>query len=178
MTSRTAWIFPLTLLATACASRPPVPDGTGAGAFQIERDLVGEHIARGEFRTITGVRRSFTARLNGSWDGSRLTLVEDFEFDDGERDRKTWQLDRTGPGTYSGTREDVVGTARGFQDGNVFRLEYDIVLPSEKGTGRKVRFRDVLALADDDTVVNDATIGWLGFRVGSVNLTIRPGDTQ
>jgi len=178
MTSRTAWIFPLTLLATACASRPPVPDGTGAGAFQIERDLVGEHIARGEFRTITGVRRSFTARLNGSWDGSRLTLVEDFEFDDGERDRKTWQLDRTGPGTYSGTREDVVGTARGFQDGNVFRLEYDIVLPSEKGPGRKVRFRDVLALADDDTVVNDATIGWLGLRVGSVNLTIRPGDTQ
>lgn len=178
MTSRIAWIFPLTLLATACASRPPVPERAGAQALDIERDLVGEHIARGEFRTITGVRRSFTARLNGSWDGSRLTLVEDFEFDDGERDRKTWQLDRTGPGTYSGTREDVVGTARGFQDGNVFRLEYDIVLPSEKGTGRKVRFRDVLALADDDTVVNDATIGWMGFRVGSVNLTIRPGDTQ
>lgn len=179
MKRKAAIILPLALLAAACASRPPVPDNAGAESFLIERDLAGEHIARGEFRTITGVKRGFTARLNGSWDGNRLTLVEDFEFDDGERDRKTWQLERTGPGTYSGTREDVVGTAKGFQDGNVFRLEYDIVLPSEKGSGRKVRFRDVLALADDDgTVVNDATIGWMGFRVGSVNLTIQPGEPQ
>jgi Protein of unknown function (DUF3833) len=157
---------------TACASRPPVPAAAGQTPFIIEEDLVGPSIARGEFRSITGVRRGFTARLNGTWDGRTLTLVEDFEFDDGERDRKTWRLERVAPGRYVGTREDVVGQAIGFQDGPVFRLEYDLRLPSENGRGRKVRFRDVMAETESGAVLNDATVGWFGLRVGSVSLVI------
>lgn len=169
--ARLAAIAALTAFATACATRPPPPAETTA-AFELERDLVGESVARGEFRAITGVRRPFIARLNGTWDGQALTLVEDFAFDDGERDRKTWRLTRVGPGRYTGTREDVVGEAIGFQDGNVFRLEYDVILPTENGRGRKVRFRDVLALRGDGDVVNNATVGWFGLRVGSVSLVI------
>ena len=141
--------------------------------FIIERNLVGPSVARGEFRTITGVRRAFTARLDGKWDGRTLTLVEDFEFVDGARDRKTWRLERVGPGSYVGTREDVVGQAVGFQDGKVFRLEYDVRLPSEGGRGRKVRFRDVMAPTANGDVLNNATVGWLGLRVGSVALVIQ-----
>jgi len=133
-------------------------------------------VARGEFRTITGVRRGFTAHLNGSWDGETLVLVEDFEFDDGERDRKTWRLRRVEPGRYIGTREDVVGEAVGYQDGRAFRLEYNIVLPSENGRGRQVRFRDVMVLDGRGDVLNEATIGWFGVRVGSVSLRISPAD--
>jgi hypothetical protein len=161
----------LSLLAQACATRPPIPAETSA-PFVLERDLVGESVARGEFRAITGVRRPFTARLNGAWEGQVLTLVEDFYFDDGERDRKTWRLERVAPGRYVGAREDVVGQAQGFQDGDVFRLEYDIVLPGENGRGRKVRFRDVIALRADGDVINNATVGWFGLRVGSVSLVI------
>jgi hypothetical protein len=161
-------------LASACATRPPVPASAAPDPFVIERDLVGSSVARGEFRTITGVRRTFTARLNGSWDGRTLTLVEDFEFDDGERDRKTWRLERVAPGRYVGTREDVVGQAVGVQDGAAFRLEYDIRLPSDTGRGRKVRFRDIMVRAENGDIVNDATVGWFGFRVGSVSLRISP----
>lgn len=164
----------LVTLTTACATRPPVPDTAGGKTFQIEQDLAGTHVARGEFRAITGLRRGFTATLNGSSDGKTFTLVEDFAYDDGERDRKTWRLERVAPGEYTGTREDVVGEARGYQDGDVFRLEYDIILPSEKGKGRKLRFRDVLANSGDGAVVNNATVGWFGFRVGSVSLVIEP----
>lgn len=160
------------LTAQACATRPPVPSASSATPFVAERDLVGASVARGEFRAITGVRRGFTAQLNGAWDGSTLTLVEDFVYDDGERDRKTWHLRRTGPGRFTGTREDVVGEAQGFQDGDVFRLEYDVILPSENGRGRKVRFRDVLALRADGDILNNATVGWHGLRVGSVSLVI------
>ena len=135
-------------------------------------------MARGEFRTITGVRRGFTAHLNGSWDGETLVLVEDFEFDDGERDRKTWRLRRIAPGRYLGTREDVVGEALGYQDGRAFRLEYNIVLPSENGRGRQVRFRDVMVLDGRGDVLNEATIGWFGVRVGSVSLRISPTDNN
>lgn len=162
----------LSVLTTACATRPPAPAEASATAFVLERDLAGQRTARGEFRAITGVRRPFTAQLNGTWDGQTLVLVEDFAFDDGERDRKTWRLTRVGPGRYTGTREDVVGEAVGFQDGDVFRLEYDVILPTENGRGRKVRFRDVLALTSSGDVLNNATVGWFGLRVGSVTLTI------
>jgi hypothetical protein len=159
-------------LATACATRPSTPAEASGVAFVPERDLAGARVARGEFRTITGLRRSFTAHLNGVWDGTTLTLVEDFEFDDGERDRKTWRLQRIGPGRYVGTREDVVGEAVGYQDGAAFRLEYDILLPAENGRGRQVRFRDVMVLDNRGDVLNEATVAWLGFRVGSVSLRI------
>ena len=138
----------------------------------IERDLVGGSVARGEFRAINGARRGFTAYLNGEWDGRRFTLVEDFVFDDGERDRKTWRLERIAPGRYIGTREDVVGEAIGYQEGDVFRLEYEMRLPSENGRGLKVRFRDVMALDANGAVLNRATVGWFGLRIATVSLTI------
>lgn len=166
----------LSVLTTACATRPPAPAEASATAFVLERDLAGQSTARGEFRAVTGVRRPFTAQLNGTWDGQTLVLVEDFAFDDGERDRKTWRLTRVGPGRYTGTREDVVGEAVGFQDGDVFRLEYDVILPTENGRGRKVRFRDVLALNAEGDVLNNATVGWFGLHVGSVSLVIERQD--
>lgn len=170
--TRLAAVAALFLAAPACATRPPTPAAASERAFVLERDLVGRSIARGEFRAITGTRRGFTAELNGAWDGETLTLVEDFAYDDGERDRKTWRLRRTAPGRFVGTREDVVGEAIGFQDGAVFRLEYDVILPSENGRGRKVRFRDVLALRSDGDILNNATVGWFGLRVGAVSLVI------
>jgi len=157
---------------SACATAPAIPPAASDTPFIVERDLAGQSVARGTFRSITGANRAFTAQLNGTWDGATLTLVEDFVFDDGERDRKTWRLQRVSPGRYLGTREDVVGEAVGVQEGNVFRLEYDVILPSANGRGRQVRFRDVMALNADGDVINDATVGWFGFRVGSVSLVI------
>jgi hypothetical protein len=158
----------------ACATAPPRPAGASR-PFVIERDLLGTTTARGEFSAITGTRRAFTATLNGALQGDRFTLVEDFAFDDGEKDRKTWVLTRLQNGEWSGVREDVIGAARGFQDGDVFRLEYEVRLPSKRGEGRKVHFRDVLALDGNGAVVNNATVGWFGVRVGTVKLVIRRG---
>ncbi|MEM8635846.1 MAG: DUF3833 family protein [Pseudomonadota bacterium] len=169
--AKTAFLLPLVPLAAACATRPPVPD-VAAGPFIIEEALAGETIGRGKITTITGVDRGFEAKLNGSWDGETLTLVEDFVFDDGEIDQKTWRLTKLANGEYEGTREDVVGTARGFQVENGFRLEYTMALPNGNGGTRNVKFRDILVLADDGTVINNATIGYFGFRVGRVALTI------
>lgn len=175
---KVAAIIMIAVLASACATRPRIPAEAADMAFLAERDLAGASVASGEFRTVTGVRRGFTAHLYGSWDGETLILVEDFQFDDGERDRKTWRLQRIGPGRYQGTREDVVGQAVGYQDGRAFRLEYDIVLPSENGRGRQVRCRDVMVLNNRGDVLNEATIGWFGVRVGSVSLRISPTDNS
>jgi hypothetical protein len=157
----------------ACAGAPPVPRET-ASPFVIERDLAGATVARGEFSSINGVRRSFTAYLEGKLVDDTFTLFERFEYDDGEKDQKTWVLKLKGEGVYAGTREDVVGEARGWQDGPVFRLEYDIRLPNEKGEpGMLLRFRDVMAKTSGGEVINNARVGKWGFNVGQVSLVIR-----
>jgi len=137
--------------------------------MRLEEDLVGSLVGEGAFNPIFGDPRGLTANLEGSWDESAqtLTLVEDFFYDDGETDRKTWVLTRIAPGEWEGTREDVVGKARGFVDGNAFRLEYKVKLG-----GRTVGFRDVLIERPDGTIFNRATVGYFGARVGTVDLTI------
>ena len=63
---------------------------------------------------------------------------------------------------------------RGYIDKNVYRLEYNMRLPDDSGQpGRKVSFQDILFKNDQGTVINNAVIGWNGFRVGKVNLVIK-----
>lgn len=157
-----------------CAGAPKLPEETAA-PFLIERDLLGETVARGEFSAINGTERGFTAYLTGERSGDTFTLNEKFEYDDGEKDEKTWVLTLEGDGQYSGTREDVVGTARGWQDGPAFRLEYDVRLPNDEGEpGMQVRFRDVMVKTEDGTVLNRARVSKWGFNVGRVELTVEP----
>lgn len=168
----------VTVVALAnCATAPAVPPTTQTVPFLLERDLAGRTVGEGSFTAINGTRRDFTAYLDGSWDGQTLTLVEDFVYDDGEEDRKTWILTRQPDGSFTGTREDVVGEARGFYEDGSFRLEYDVILPDEDGDGgMKVRFRDVLVKRADGVVLNTATVGYYGLRVGRVELEIRRAD--
>ena len=165
----------VSLLAIAgCAGRPSVPRDSGTlSPFLLERDLAGKTVGTGSFSAITGQKRGFTAYLEGSWDGETFTLAEDFVFDDGETDKKTWVLKKTGDGRYEGAREDTVGTAIGFQDGDVFRLEYFMQLGGENGGGRKVKFRDIMFKRADGIVINHATVGYWGLNVAKVELEVK-----
>ena len=157
---------------TSCASKPDVPENIGE-AFVLERDLIGKTVARGGFSAIDGTEREFVAYIDGTWDGEVVTLVEDFEYTDGVKETKTWKLTKLSNGEWSGVREDVVGTARGYQDGAAFRLEYDMALPDEEGNpGRKMRFRDIIVNDDEGSIINNATVGMFGFRVATVNLVM------
>ena len=168
---RHALLAAAALTLAGCATRPAIPE-QAAGVFSLEEDLAGETTARGQFRSITGTERGFTAHLHGRLEGDTFILVEDFAYDDGERDQKTWRLTRTGPGRYSGTREDVIGEAIGFQDGAAFRLEYKVRLPSDDGRGLVVHFRDVLVETPNGAILNRANVGYFGIRVARVELNI------
>jgi len=153
--------------------QPPIPDDVGE-PFVLERDLVGKTIANGGFKAIDGTDRKFIVTINGSYDGKAVTLVEDFEYADGVNERKTWVFTRLPNGEFSGTREDVVGTARGYQDGKAFRLEYTMAIPDEDGKpGREMKFRDVLVNQKNGVIRNDATVGLWGIRVAKVQLFIK-----
>lgn len=156
----------------ACATVPPDPAGpilpvTLAEAF------TGRTVGAGVFRApIAGIERRFTARLEGSLAGDRLTVVEDFLYDDGQEDRLTWVFDRIGPGRWEGRREDTVGTARVEEDGRLIRLSY---LADFRSTGGVTRlgFADVIYRPAPDLVVNDAVVTRWGLPIGTVRFELR-----
>lgn len=160
------------LVLAACATRPPIPADLAPKPFVLERDLVGRTTAMGEFSAINGVKRRFTATLDGTLDGQTLILREEFAYADGERDVKTWRLTPAGDGEWRGTREDVVGEARGFVDGDAFRLEYLIDLPQKGKKPLRLRFKDVLVRTASGAVLNKAIVSKYGFPVGRVELLI------
>ena len=125
--------------------------------LKLEDFFKGKTYAYGSFGAITGLRRSFRVDLTGHVRGKVLTLREDFRYDDGERDTKTWIFTRTGPKTYTGTREDVVGQTTVHLSGNTARFTYRVDLnPGDKPN--IVRFYDKLVLQDDGTLRNTALV--------------------
>ncbi|MEI2298925.1 DUF3833 family protein [Ensifer sp. MJa1] len=136
----------------------------GAGSFSLEGFFTGSSRAEGSFRSITGVKRTFKVLLLGKWDGRTLTLREDFTFDDGTRDRKTWRFIKDGPGRYRGTREDVIGETEVQIKDNVARFSYVVFLDPENRKN-KVRFHDTMTLNNDGRVLNTAYVTKFGLPV-------------
>ena len=137
--------------------------------LQLEDFFQGKTYAFGSFGAITGLKRSFRVDLTGQVRGGVLTLREDFHYDDGERDTKTWIFTRTGPKTYSGTREDVVGETTVHLSGNTARFSYRVDL-NPSGKPNVVRFFDKLVLADDGTLRNTALVTRFGLPIARVRV--------
>ena len=147
------------------------PVASQAAPLTLEHFFRGQLVAEGTFRSTIGAPdRKMRVKMRGSWDKATqtLTLVEDFVFDDGEKDRKTWRFTRVAPGEYKGRREDVLGEARVFQDGDAVRLRYKASV-----RGYDVVFDDLLVQEDARTVRNIADVRWWFLRVGEVELLIR-----
>lgn len=164
----------LSALLAGCATAPDFPSAMPSRPLVLEKSMVGRSVADGVFiNSLTGGETRFKAEINGSWTNNVLTLVEDFTYTDGTKERKTWRLTKTGEGKYSGTREDVIGEAAVFQDGAAVRLDYEVTLTTGLG-GIDVRFRDIMFLNEDGSISNTATVSKLGLRIGRVALTMQP----
>ncbi len=176
MQRRTVLLGLATLPLAGCATVPSPPAEAGppitlVSAFQ------GPTTGTGHFRVwLTGDERRFTARLNGRVKGSEgartLTVVEDFLYDDGQKDRLTWVFREQGPGRWTGRREDTVGEATVIEEDGRIRLSYLADFKSLSGVTR-LGFEDVLYARPDGTVVNDAIVTRAGIAVASVRFVIR-----
>jgi hypothetical protein len=138
--------------------------------LRLEDFFRGKTYAYGTFGAINGLHRSFRVDLTGTVRGNVLTLHEDFRYDDGERDTKTWIFTRTGPNTYTGTREDVLGETTVRISGNTARFNYRVDLNNNDGKPDIVRFYDKLVLKDDGTLRNTALVTKLVFPVARVKV--------
>ncbi|MFN3846541.1 MAG: DUF3833 family protein [Paracoccaceae bacterium] len=98
----------------------------------LDQAFVGRKRGAGVFRVwLTGEERRFRAHLDGllSRGRQRLTVVEDFTYDDGQTDRLTWVFDRSGPEGWTGRREETVGQATVVEENGEVRLAYTAVPP-------------------------------------------------
>lgn len=140
-----------------------------AQTLRLEEFFKGRTYAYGWFGAINGSQRRFRVVLDGRWNGRVLTLREAFQYEDGEKDVKTWVFTRTGPNTYSGTREDVIGATTVTLDGNRATFAYDVDL-TPKASPTIVRFFDTLELTPEGTLLNTAWVTRWHIPVARVNV--------
>ena len=169
-------LFLLSGLALAgCSSVPSAPKTPFAPLTLVDA-FGGQRRGDGHFKVwLTGDERRFTARLNGTVTGAmgarRLTVVEDFFYDDGDENRLTWVFDEIGAGRWTGRREDTVGLAHVVEQDGLIRLSYKADFKSPTGVNR-LGFNDVIYDAGD-RIINDAIVTKSGIPVAAVQFVIR-----
>ena len=136
----------------------------------IEDYFLGQTKAWGIFQDRFGkLRRQFEVTIEGSLEGDTLVLVEDFLYDDGEEERRIWRIRRTGPHTYEGQADGVVGAAKGEAYGNALKWSYRFDLKVGDSTW-EVTFDDWLFLQSDGVLNNRAAVTKFGILLGEVTL--------
>ncbi len=160
------------LLLAGCA-QTKIADFSGRDpAFVLEQYFEGHTKAYGMFegRFSRGIPRQFVVDILGQWQGEVFVLHEKFSFDDGERSERTWRISKTGPGTYQGQADDVVGIASGISAGNAFNWRYVLDLKVAEDWSVHVSFDDWMLLNADGVLLNKAVMSKFGVDLGTVTI--------
>ena len=161
-------------LLAGCAAPLPADYAAETPRLDLAAYFNGEVTAHGLVTDRAGkVVRRFTVRMQCRWSGDDGVLDEQFEYSDGKTERRVWRLRKTrglaGEDGYTGTADDVVGTATGSASGNAFRWQYILRLPVD-GTPLEVQFDDWMYLMGDGVMLNKAVMSKFGVRLGEVTL--------
>ena len=166
------------LTLSACATGHPsfTDPALSTRDFKLEEYFDGNLVACGQFQDRFGqVRRQFTVKIKGDWDGTTLKLTEDFTYEDGSTEQRVWTLHKTGQTTWEGTAPGVIGVAKGEINGDRFNWKYTIDLPvTAKGlptTTSRVSFDDWIWLLPDNRAFNRAYMSKYGLDVGDVSIS-------
>lgn len=161
------------LALTGCANQDIAKYAQERPALDLARFFNGKVIAHGIFQDRSGqVVRRFTVDMDGRWEGNQGVLDERFTYSDGKTERRVWRLTKTDDGRYTGTADDVAGTASGRTSGNAFQWAYTLRLPVD-GKVYEVQFDDWMYLVDERVMLNRATMSKFGIRLGEVTLSFQ-----
>ena len=164
----------------ACSSQKIEDVAQRTPKLSLETFFEGETIAYGIFEDYSqSLSRQFRVNITGTVSGNVLTLEEDFLYDDGETQRRVWEItnlgtDSNGITRYEGRADDVIGTATGHVAGNALHWRYSVAL----GVGDdvyEIDFDDWIYQQDDYVALNRARLSKFGIEVGSVTLAFLRG---
>lgn len=160
------------VLAVAACGQPDMKDFRTAEPKLDAREFFKGHVVA--FGTITDYAGDITDRvfvdMNGKWDGNNGTLEEHFRYADGTTEDRTWKLQVNDDGVHvRGTREDVIGEAKGKQEGNALFMEYTLKRKVD-GDETELQADDRLYLIDPQYMINEIRFKKFGVTVATVNL--------
>lgn len=165
-------LFCCVLLLGACNGVSVERYSSTTPPLDLRQFLDGELTAYGMLQDRRGrMTRRFVATLQADWNGETGTLAEEFRFDDGEVQHRTWTLTHLGDGRYVGTAGDVVGQAAGSTAGSVFQWRYRLQVPW-RNDSIEVTLDDWLYQIDERHLINRTRLTKFGFRVGELTLVI------
>ena len=135
----------------------------------LESFFAGRTVGHGVFiNSWTKSERRFHLVIDGTWDGRVLALSESYVYEDGLREQKSWRLQQTSPGVFTGTYDDTIGPASIWSDGPVVRLQYKLKL-----AGIALDFDETMTLCDDGRVIDKARVTKWGIPVGRLEVVMR-----
>ena len=174
MTIPRRWVLPFLLAAAAvlagCAAPRPSDYAAERPRLSLRDYFNGRVQAHGMFQNRFGqVVKRFTVTMDCSWRGDEGVLDESFRFSDGTTQRRVWRLKALPDGRFTGTADDVVGTAQGEQRGNAFQWNYTLRQPAGDSV-YEVQMDDWMYLVDAKVMLNRATMRKFGIRLGEVVL--------
>ncbi len=121
------------------------------------------------------VTRRFDVTMNGTWDGDTGTLVEHFEYYDGETQERIWTIKKIANKKYEGSAGDILNKAEGQLEGNAMRWAYQMDLEVQGKTYR-ITFDDWMFLMNDGVLINRSYLKKFGVTVGELTLFMQKQD--
>jgi len=172
LTSRIPLFLLISLGLISCGSTNIAVYQQNQPTLNVESFFKGKLTAHGIVKNRSGeVIRYFNADLKGSWDNGVGLLEEEFLFDDGELDYRTWVLTPHADGGYVSTANDVTGSGHLQTSGNALFMKYILQVPY-KDDVIEVHVDDRMYLVKDNVLMNESILTKFGFEVGSVSLVI------
>lgn len=114
--------------------------------------------------------RQFTVDITGTIDpGGDLQLHEKFDWSDGEKTTRTWEISKNGEHLFTGIAGDAVKPAAGQAYGNVLNWQYQLNLEVDDRTW-KITFDDWMFLVTEQVLINKAKMKKFGLTVGEVTI--------
>jgi hypothetical protein len=160
------------MILTGCSSMKPDDFAKSPQRFVLEEYFAGRTRAWGLYEDRFGtVKRQFVVDIDGSWDGSQLTLNEVFTFADGEKSRRQWRIRKLPDGNYEGRADDVIGVAIGKVGGNALHWRYVLDLKISESSTMSVTFDDWMFLQPGGVLMNRARMSKFGIELGQVTIS-------
>lgn len=123
------------------------------------------------------VTRQFDVQMKGTWNGDVGTLEEDFQYYDGETQKRTWHIKKTADNRYVGTAGDIIGEAKGRQNGHAINWDYVMDLPVDDTTYH-IRFDDWMWLMNDGVLINRSYLKKFGFTVAELTIVMQKQEVK
>ncbi len=109
---------------------------------------------------------SYTAKMNGKWDDYKGILQQNYVYETGKKDSRTWLITADSDNSFSAVGHDVVTPIKGKQVGNAMQMLYTLSIKGAEDKKQNVDHEDVIYLVDDRSAIGIALIRKDGIASG------------